>query len=144
MLDVWAAVVGYELFDGGADRTAITAAFVMLASIIASQVIFFVLAAVIGVPLSSRHMLKQQKGLRYPLTIEVAPPRIVITNENSNSRSPTEDFLKWAENGKVLLLYRSGRSFNTVPKRVASDAFIAALKAELARAGVPKASFKNS
>jgi hypothetical protein len=74
----------------------------------------------------------------------IDPPRIGVTSKNGFVNTPTEDFLKWAQNAKTILLYHSDRLFNFIPKRVMSDAFYRALTTELTRAGVPKARFSNS
>jgi hypothetical protein len=52
--------------------------------------------------------------------------------------------VKWTENRRAILLYRTDQTFNFIPRRALTDAFRAALMAELERAGVPKARFANS
>jgi hypothetical protein len=92
----------------------------------------------------ARRQLSQLKEFRAQFRVEVRSPRIVLSTKNGVSEKPTEDFLKWAENDKAILLYRSDRQFNFMPRRVVGEAFHRALLAELNRAGVPKAGFSNS
>ncbi len=95
-------------------------------------------------PRAACRQFMQQKEFRGLLKIAVDPPSIGITSKNGFSKIPTDDFIKWAENRKVILLYRADRLFNFIPKRVVSDLFHSSLVAELTRAGVPKAKFSNS
>ena len=95
-------------------------------------------------PYNARRQFSQLKEFRGPMKVGVSSPRITVATKNGSSEIPTEDFLKWAENGKTILLYRSDRLMNLVPKRVASEVFRQSLIAELTRAGVPKAGFSNS
>ena len=106
--------------------------------------ILILVARLVILPRSSRRQLSQLKEFGRPLKVAVSSPHIVLTSKNGISEVPTEDFLKWAENGKSILLYYADRHFNIVPKRVISGAFHRSLLAELARASVPKAGFSNS
>lgn len=95
-------------------------------------------------PRAARRQLSQLKEFAGPLIVGVSSPRIVLTTTHGSSEVPTEDFLKWAENGKSILLYRADGQFNLIPKRVVSEAFYRSLVAELTRARVSKAGFSNS
>ena len=107
-------------------------------------VIAIVVTRLVTLPRAARRQFSQQKEFRGPMKVGINPAHIAVTSKNGFSNTPTEDFLKWAENGKSILLYRSDRLFNLVPKRVVSDAFHRSLMAELTRAGVPKAGFSKS
>ena len=98
----------------------------------------------IVLPRAARRQLSQLKEFGRPVKVGVSSPRIVLTTKNGSSEMPTEDFLKWAENGRSILLYRTDRQFNLLPKRVISEPFHRSLVAELSRAGVAKSGFSNS
>lgn len=96
------------------------------------------------IPRGSKRQYGQLKALSAPTKYEVLPPVIAVTTLNGFANIPTEDLIKWTEDKHVLMLYRTDRSFNVIARCAIPEAFHAALIAELARAGVPKASFKNS
>ena len=98
----------------------------------------FALTWYVTLPMSARRQFKQRKEFATPLSIDVQSPFIAMTSGYGFAKIPTEDMVKWTEDRRVLLLYRTDRTFNMVPKRVVTDALDAALKAELARAGVRK------
>lgn len=106
--------------------------------------IIIVVSRLFALRRSARRQFSQQKELASPMKVAVHPPRIAWTTLNSFADTPTENFLKWAENDKSILLYRSDRLFHLIPKRVVSDDFQRSLAAELKRAGVPRAGFSNS
>ncbi len=108
---------------------------------IASMAFLVVLGRLVFLPINSRKQFSQRKDLGLPLSYTVEPSFISVTTKNGFSKMPTADFLKWSENSKSVLLYRSDNMFNFIPKRAIDDAFHAALIDELARARVPKAGF---
>jgi hypothetical protein len=134
VLKIGARTRGIEAVDYGLTCAVVYLCF-MASLILVNR--FFVL------PRAARRQLSQLKEFGGPLKFGVSSPHIVLTTKNSFSETPTEDFLKWAENGKSILLYRSDRQFNFVPRRVISEAFHRCLLAELTRAGVSKAGFSN-
>jgi hypothetical protein len=95
-------------------------------------------------PRMARRQFLQNKEFRNPFKIGVRPPHIVLSSKNGFHATPTADFLKWSDNSKCILLYRSDRMFNFIPKRVLGDALHQKLIAELNRARVPKSGFSNS
>jgi hypothetical protein len=98
----------------------------------------------VALPRTSRRQFLQLKEFQAPLEFEVSPPVIGVTTKNGFAKVPTEDFLKWAENNKVVLIYRSDRMFHVIPQRAVTEAFHTSLMAELARANVSRARFSNS
>ncbi len=106
--------------------------------------VLILMARLFVLPRAARRQFSQLKEFGGPVKVGVSSPHILFTTKNGFSEIPTEDFLKWAENGKSILLYRADRQFSFVPKRVTSEAFHRSLVAELTRAGVPKAGFSNS
>lgn len=141
----WSALLLFVLLTAGRDDpNAMTFAGIVLACMIGGVAVQIPITRRLYIPMVARRTFKQQKDLGDWRTIEVQPPRIVFRTENAIANTPTENFLKWAENQKIVLLYRSDRLFNMIPKRAMTDEFYAALTAELARAGVRKMGAKKS
>jgi len=99
---------------------------------------------IFSLPRNSRRQFLQRKGFGGIMSYEIRSPNIVVKSTSAFSETPTEHFLKWAEDKKTILLYRSDNMFHFIPKRAIDDGFYAGLKAELARAAVPRAVFSNS
>ena len=134
----------YALGRQGVDAHALVQGVVIAAAFVGLTAILSALGLVLLLPVAARRQLRQLKEFHGPIEVAIDPPRIALTTKNGLSRTPTEDLLKWAEDDKTILLYRSGRLFNFLPKRVVSQTFRRALMAELARAGVARAGFANS
>jgi hypothetical protein len=97
-----------------------------------------------SLPRSARRQFGQRKEFGDRMKMEVRPGEIVMTAKSGFATRPTREFVKWVDNSKIILLYVSDGLFHFVPKRAVSEEFRAALMAELARAGVPRAGFSNS
>jgi hypothetical protein len=128
----------------GAGISAIEDGFLCAALYLSLVAVQILVTRLVVLPRAARRQFLQLKVFGGPLKVGVSSPRIVLTTKDGVSEMPTEDFLKWAENGKSILLYRSDRQFNFLPKRVVSPAFHQSLVSELTRAGVLKAGFSNS
>ena len=106
--------------------------------------IFVLVNRLVFLPRASRRQFSQRKDVQASVKFDIRPPKIGITSKNGFSFTPTEEILKWAENGSTILLYRSDNLFNFIPRRAINESFYADLMAELTRAAVPKARFSNS
>jgi hypothetical protein len=116
----------------------------MIGASFAALAVQIAINRVVFIPRASHRQFNQLRALKAPTKYEVQPLVIAVTTLNGFANIPTEDLVKWAEDRHVLMLYRTDRSFNVIPRRAMDGGFHDALIAELARAGVPKASFRNS
>ncbi len=57
---------------------------------------------------------------------------MTLTNEQGGATIPWSDFLKWADNDRVFLLFQGPRLFNMLPKRALTAAQIDDLRRILA------------
>jgi hypothetical protein len=128
----------------GGDHAPIAYGLIAGAQFVALIALWMVFNRFLLLPVVSRRQFSQRKEFAEALRFEIRPSAIAVTSKNGVNAIPTTDFLKWTRNDHTLLLYRSDNMFNFVPLRATTDAFRAALLAELERAGVPKAHFSNS
>lgn len=63
-------------------------------------------------------LFKQQKDLSAPFVIELTDETSSSHNEFGEGCLPWGTFVKWEENEKLLLLYRSDVLFHMLPKRL--------------------------
>lgn len=70
------------------------------------------------IPFQLAWVFKQQKDLSAPFEIELTDEEFQFRNEFGKNRTRWENFVKWKENGELLLLYRSERAFHLLPKRL--------------------------
>lgn len=66
----------------------------------------------------ARKAYAAQKTLQHPMTVEWSEEGFRITAQQGDWNIPWDDYLKWAEDDKMLLLYQGPRVFNMIPKRV--------------------------
>ena len=85
--------------------------------------------------------MKEYNGL-FSYTIE--GQSFQITSPRGTAILPFSDFVKWNENEKTFLLYRTDRMFHFIPGHTSDEGFRRTLKAELAAANVPQARFRQS
>lgn len=134
----------FMVMQGSMYAYAFAYALICVASYLCLIAVLVLVNRLVGLPRAARRQLSQHKELGGALKVGLRSPRIVVASKNGHSETPTEDFLKWAENSRSILLYRSDGLFNILPKRVVGDEFYRGLMAELARAGLPRAGFSNS
>lgn len=77
---------------------------------------------------AARKSYAAQKTLRYETTVAWTEENVTMTNQQGGATIPWSDFLKWAENDRVVLLFQGPRLFNMLPKRVLTAAQIDDLK----------------
>ena len=68
-------------------------------------------------PHYARSNYRKQKTLHYPVTISWSQAGLKSASSNGEWTVPWGDYLKWAENAKVILLFQAPRLFQMLPKR---------------------------
>ena len=69
-------------------------------------------------PWMARRMYRQQKLLRDPADLEWDDRGITFRSAAAHSTIAWEDYVKWKENDRLLLVYLADRLFQIIPKRV--------------------------
>lgn len=72
----------------------------------------------VGASVFARRAYAAQKTLQHPITVSWSTEGFRSTAQQGDWNIPWGDYLKWAENEKVILLYQGPRLFNMLPKRV--------------------------
>jgi hypothetical protein len=92
-------------------------------------------------PAQIARIYRQHKELSSGFEMELDDDAYNIKNAYGSGRIPWKDFLKWKEDGKIILLYRSENMFNMVPKRLlAGEAQARYVIEQLEKNGVKEAS----
>jgi hypothetical protein len=97
----------------------------------------------IFLPRSTRKAMAQLKEYQGPWEFAFEDHKLSIKTPRGGATLPFTDFLKWSENGSSILLYRTDKMFNFLPKQQVDSAFIEELRSELLAANVPRANFWN-
>ena len=82
--------------------------------------------------MSARKAYAAQKTLQRPMTVAWSEEGFRSTAQQGDWNIPWSDYLKWTEDGSVILLYQGPRVFNMLPKRVLTPAQIDDLRQLLA------------
>lgn len=69
------------------------------------------------VPRATRKLFRQQKTLHRPMTYSWSEAGLKVTGESGEWLFAWADYLKLAENAKIVLLYEGPRLFQMLPKR---------------------------
>jgi hypothetical protein len=83
-------------------------------------------------PRRARRIFAQQKNLQCPFEFRWDDDALLGVNERGSNRTPWSDYVKWAQDDRIILLYLSDAMFQMVPKRCFGQP--AQLEAFLARA----------
>ncbi len=78
----------------------------------------YVLFQFVLIPRQLTRVFKQRKDLSAPFEMELTEQEFEIRNEFGVTHLPWKDFVKWKENGEMLLMYRSDTMFHLLPKRL--------------------------
>lgn len=70
----------------------------------------------------ARKAYAAQKTLQHPITVTWSEEGFRSTAQQGDWNVPWNDYLKWTEDSKVILLYQGPRVFNMLPKRVLTPA----------------------
>ncbi|RLA46153.1 MAG: hypothetical protein DRR42_18690 [Gammaproteobacteria bacterium] len=84
-------------------------------------ILFLILNFAVYLPWKTRRIYKQQKSLQRELTFKFDDEGVSASNENAQSLTPWEDYLKWKHNDQLILLYFSDCMYHMVPKRLFAD-----------------------
>jgi hypothetical protein len=95
-------------------------------------------------PRSARKAMMQMKEYHGPWDFAFNDHRLFIKTPRGEATLPFTDFLKWNEDDRLILLYRTDKMFNLLPKQQFDAEFLQMLRTELVAANVPHASFGNS
>ncbi|MNS80316.1 hypothetical protein D3C72_1139920 [compost metagenome] len=77
-----------------------------------------------GAAVFARKAYADQKTLQHPITVTWSEEGFRSKAQQGDWNVPWNDYLKWTEDSKVILLYQGGRVFNMLPKRVLTPAQI--------------------
>lgn len=80
------------------------------------------------VPRVARRIYHQQRNLHRDLTLAWDDDELRYTWAKGHSRSAFADYLRWAENRDIILLFHSDTLFQFIPKRVLDHAQIEDLR----------------
>jgi hypothetical protein len=121
------AIFVLSLFAPESRRSAFTPFYIMMAVGFALPFFqyFYVARA------AARKSYAAQKTLRYETMVSWTEDNVTLTNQQGGVTIPWSDFLKWADNDKVFLLFQGPRLFNMLPKRALTAAQIDDLRAIL-------------
>lgn len=76
----------------------------------------------VGAANFARKAYAAQKTLQHPMTVSWSAEGFRSIAQQGDWNIAWGDYLKWAENDKVILLYQGPRLFNMLPKRVLTTA----------------------
>ena len=77
-----------------------------------------------GAAVFARKAYASQKSLQHPMTVAWSEAGFRCMAQQGDWNIPWNDYLKWTEDGKVVLHYQGTRVFNMLPKRVLTPAQI--------------------
>ena len=104
----------------------------------------FLLFQYVYKPFMLGRTFKKNKDLSAPFEMELSEDGLSVSNPKGHALIPWNNFLKWAEGGEMILLYRSYIMFQMLPKRLfARESDLQYLREQLARSNVPQAGQAN-
>ena len=87
------------------------------------------------VPITTRRTYRKQKTLHRPYTYSWSETGLTVTSTSGEWQVAWGDYLKWAEDAQVFVLYQAPRLFNMVPKRALSPEQIVDIRQSASRIG---------
>jgi len=81
-----------------------------------AAILFLILNFAVYLPWKTRRIYKQQKAMQRELTYRFDESGVFASNENGQSTTPWEDYLKWKQNDHMILLYLSDCLYHMIPK----------------------------
>jgi len=84
-------------------------------------IIAFVLNFTVYIPWKTRRVYRQQKALQRELSFKFDDAGVSVSNENGQSVTPWDDYLKWKQNDRLILLYLSDCMYHMLPKRMFAE-----------------------
>lgn len=86
----------------------------------------------VGAAVFARRAYAAQKTLQHPMTVSWSADGFRSTAQQGDWNNAWSDYLKWAEDDKVILLFQGPRVFNMLPKRVLTPAQVDDIRQVLA------------
>ena len=87
---------------------------------------------------------RKNKALSAPFELELSGEGLAVSNPAGRALTPWNNFVKWAEDREMILLYRSYLAFQMLPKRLfATEGDLQFLREQLTRNSVPQAGKAN-
>jgi hypothetical protein len=75
----------------------------------------------IGIPRGVRRRFQQRKALQRPYTVDWNDEKLTVDGEDVHAGIKWADFIRWREDGELILIYSSRMSFRILPKRTFPD-----------------------
>jgi len=110
-----------------------TIAVIVVNACFAAVVVLLVADYYLMAPIRTRRIYRKHKALHRPYTFSWSENGLTITGTSGEWQVAWSDYLKWAENAQVFILYQAPRLFNIVPKRALAPEQIADLRQCAAR-----------
>ncbi|GLS44788.1 YcxB family protein [Methylobacterium brachythecii] len=89
-------------------------------------------------PWTVRRQFREQRSLKEELHVRWSERSYEVVGETMRSDLPWGDYVKWQENGELILLYISSRAYQILPKRILTAQQVAELRSHLQQAGVKR------
>jgi hypothetical protein len=118
-----AALATFAMVFGGAaagDQNGLRSVVVTDTLIVAGLITCYVVYLNFGLPRTVKKYYAEQKTLRDEYTVTWSEAGVIITTSSSRMEHSWSDFLRWAQNNQLVLLYQSSRGFNILAKRAFS------------------------
>jgi len=90
-----------------------------------AMVLLSIVSRYLLLPRRVKRVYRQQRNLQRPYEVSWDDDHYSTRSEQGNARIPWNEFLKWRENKRLFLLYRSDVLFHMVPKAALSNEQVA-------------------
>jgi len=102
---------------------------------IPAVVLFMIANYFLLIPNATRRTYQAHKLLQRPCTFSWSENGLMVKSDSGDCRLAWSDYLKWAENAQIFLLYQAPRLFNILPKRALTPEQIADIRQCASRIG---------
>ena len=103
------------------------------------SVLALILRHLILPPYLVRRLLSEKRALRGEWHLTWSQQGYAVHGETASSAMAWGHYVRWRENGRVILLYQSWQSYQFVPKRILPPGAEEFIRTQLRTAGVPEA-----
>jgi hypothetical protein len=101
----------------------------------AAVVLFMIANYFLLIPNATRRTYQTHKTLQRPCTCSWSESGFTMISDSGEWRVAWSDYLKWAENAQIFILYQAPRLFNMLPKRALTPEQIADIRQCASRIG---------
>jgi hypothetical protein len=101
---------------------------IFISFVVICAIAFPPLSYLLYLPYKTRKVFHEQKNLHYPMTMSWSDAGFKVENQQGSAVTPWQDFFKWGEDSRILLLYHSSRLFYMLPRRVLTEAQLTDLR----------------